>query len=62
MVKCIVKVGLRWCWLGDCGAVFLGNAIRGFYGGMVLLGNGIPGFSWWPGVIRESHCKWLNTM
>ena len=19
-------------------------------------------FAWWPGVIRESHCKWLNAL
>ena len=27
MVKRIVKVGFRWCWLGDGGAVLLGNVI-----------------------------------
>ena len=44
MAKRIVKVGLRWCWLGDGGAVLLGNLIRGFHVGAVLLGNGIAGF------------------
>ena len=44
MVKRIVKVGFRWCWLGDGGAVLLGNVIKGFHGDVVLLGNGIPGF------------------
>ena len=44
MVKCIVKVGFRWCWLGDGGAVLLGIVIRGFHVGAVLFGNVIAGF------------------
>ena len=44
MVKRIVKVGLRWCWLGDFGAVLLGNVIRGFHVGAVKLGKVIAGF------------------
>ena len=44
MVKRIVKVGFRWCWLGDGGAVLLGNVIGGFHVGAVLLGNVIAGF------------------
>ena len=44
MVKRIVEVGFRWCWLGDGGAVLLGNVIRGFHVGAVLLGNVIAGF------------------
>ena len=34
-------VGSRCCWVGDGCAVFLGNAIAGFHGGAVLLGNPI---------------------
>ena len=30
-------------WVVDGGAVLLGNVIRGFHGGAVLLGNGIHG-------------------
>ena len=43
MIKRIVKVALRWCWLGDGGAVLLGNVIRGFRVGAVLLGNIVAG-------------------
>ena len=30
LVKCIVAVASRWRWVGDGGAVLLGNAIAGF--------------------------------
>ena len=43
-MKRIVKVGFRWCRLGDGGAVLLGNVIRGFHVGTVFLGNVIVGF------------------
>ena len=43
VVKCIVMVGSRWCWVVDGGAVSLGNMIAGFHGGAVELGNVIAG-------------------
>ena len=53
MVKRIVKVGFRWCWLGDGGAVLLGNVIAGFHGGPVLLGNLIAsGQTHWNGCFQ----------
>ena len=27
-----------------------------------MIGEWHSMFPWWPGVIRESHCKWLNKM
>ena len=45
-----VMVASRWRWVVDGGAVSLGNAIRGFHGGAVLLGNVIEvvlGCGWW---------------
>ena len=42
VIKRIVMVGSRWCWVVDSGAVLLGNVIAGFHGGAVLLGNVIP--------------------
>ena len=39
VVKCIVMVGCRWCWVADGGVVLLGNGSAGFHGGAVLLGN-----------------------
>ena len=39
VVKRIVMVASRWRQVGDGGAVFLGNAIAGFHGRAVLLGN-----------------------
>ena len=38
-VKRNVMVASRWCWVVDGGAVLLGNVIRGFHCGAVLLGN-----------------------
>ena len=35
---------VRWRWLGDGGAVLLGNGMGGFHIGAVLLGNVIAGF------------------
>ena len=44
MIKYIVKLGCRWCWVADGGAMLMGNVIRGLHIGMVLLGNVIAGF------------------
>ena len=65
VVKRIVTAGFRWCWLGDGGAVLLGNVIAGFHGGAVLLASFIAGG--WEchsviGECHECHCKfpWLR--
>ena len=39
VIKRIVMVGSRWCWVAGGGAVLLGNVIAGFHGGAVLLLN-----------------------
>ena len=49
VVKSIVMVGSRWCWVVDGGAVLLGNGIAGFHGGAVLLGIPLVG--------GQTHCK-----
>ena len=38
VVRRIGMVASRWCWVADGGAMLLGNVIRGFHGGAVLLG------------------------
>ena len=47
VVRRIVIVGSRWCWLGDGCAVLFGNAIAGFHGGvagLALVVHAIAGF------------------
>ena len=48
MIKRIVMVGSRWCYVADGGAVLLGNAIEGFHGGALFCGEG----QWrWPNAL-----------
>ena len=39
MVKCIIKLGLEWCWLGDGDIILLGNIIAGCHIGPMFIGN-----------------------
>ena len=58
MAKRIGMVASRCCWVADGGAVLLGNVMKSFHGGAEWHSR----FLWWPGVIRQCHCKWLKAL
>ena len=43
MIKCIVMVNFRWCWLDNNGIILLDNIIADIYNYVVLFGNVIAG-------------------